>query len=467
MRKTTLTLGSPRSGRRHWYIGLAAISCVLLGGACQPAPSDGTPIGGEGGKGSGGAARGGAPGASGGAGSSSGGSGGATRSGGSTGAEGGSGGGSGGAGDPGDSGGGGSARGGSGGGDGSGGDRGADASGSGGASAGDGGAATGGAGGGGTPTAYKIYVGQTHAHSSLSKKSHDFVGTDGPAAGFMKAKAAGADFYFITDHVDFSPISPADFAMVKAAAEAATDATFVAAAGIEFHLSIHNEVNSFAIDLDADHVGKATKVTGYQYADYLKMKYPGAFMQWTHPLRSGLTNHTYSGRTAERDEVIALLELLNEDDDPMESAYHQALDQGWHIGPAAGHDNHGEKWFTLGTRTGVLATSLTRENIYDGLRQSRVFCSQDSKIRVWYDINGTVMGGTTPTAGAYTATVKIEGSTATKVEIVTKAGKVVTSGAPANGVWTADLTGVTAGGFYYARLTSGGGKTWTAPVWVQ
>ena len=41
------------------------------------------------------------------------------------------------------------------------------------------------------------------------------------------------------------------------------------------------------------------------------------------------------------------------------------------------------------------------------------------------------------------------------------------SGAPVNGLFTADLTGVTAGSFYYARLTSSGGKTWTAPVWIQ
>jgi hypothetical protein len=455
MTKPTACLDSPRSGQRQSHVRLAALSCLLLGGfACAPASS--TPIDGESGKGGGaGKSRGG----SGSGGSSNGGSGAGASGSADGGSPGGGGGGSG------------SSVGGSGG-AGSGGDAGgaskdgpADASGSGRASDAGARADTGGA--GQPPPAYKIYVGQTHAHSSLSKKSHDFVGTDGPAAGFAKAKAAGADFYFITDHVDFDPISPSDFAMVKAAAEAATDATFVAAAGIEFHLSINNEVNSYDIDLDADHVGKATKVTGYQYADYLKTKYPGAFMQWTHPLRSGLSNHTYAGRTAERDEVIALLELLNEDDDPMESAYHQALDQGWHIGPSAGHDNHGEKWFTLGTRTGVLATSLTRQNIYDGLRQSRVFCSQDSKIRVWYDINGSLMGATTPTAATYKATVKIEGSTASKVEIIAKAGKVVTSGVPTNGVWTTTLTGVTAGDFYYARLTSGGGKTWTAPVWVQ
>jgi hypothetical protein len=461
MTKPTACLDSPRSGRKRSRVRLAALSCLLLGSvACAPASgSGGTPIDGESGKG-------------GGAGKSGGGSGsgGSSKGGSAAGASGSGGGG----GSPGGRGGSGGSRnsGGGSGGAASGGDAGgasndgaADARGAGGTSAD--GARADDRGAAETPTAYKIFVGQTHAHSSLSKKSHDFVGTDGPAAGFMKAKAAGADFYFITDHVDFDPISPADFAMVKAAADAASDATFVAAAGIEFHLSINNEVNAYDIDLDADHVEKATKVTGYQYADYLKTRYPGAFMQWTHPLRSGLSNHTYTGRTAERDEVIALLELLNEDDEPMESAYHQALDQGWHIGPSAGHDNHGEKWFTLGTRTGVLATSLTRQNIYDGLRQSRVFCSQDSKIRVWYDINGTIMGASTPTAATYKATVKIEGSTASKVEIITKAGKVVASGAPGNGVWSADLTGVTAGGFYYARLISSGGKTWTAPVWVQ
>jgi hypothetical protein len=323
--------------------------------------------------------------------------------------------------------------------------------------------------GGVGPTVYKVFIGQTHAHSALSHKSHDFPGTDGPDVGFKTAKANGAQFYFITDHVDSGPISPADFDTVQKAAEAATDATFVALAGIEFHLT-KNEANSFAMELDADHVSQANKLTALQYAAYLKKKYPGSFMQWTHPNRDP---HPLTGRTPELDETIALLEILNDlYGDTADDDYNKALDNGWHIGPSAGHDNHGEIWFDFAKMEkpfimGVLATSLTKDNILDALRQSRCYASFDTKMRVWFDINGGVMGETTPMAATYKATVKIEGTTATKVEIITKGGKALTSGAPTNGVWTADLTGVVAGTYYYALLTSSPGKTWTAPVWVE
>jgi hypothetical protein len=316
------------------------------------------------------------------------------------------------------------------------------------------------------PSAYKVYLGQTHAHSVFSNVEHPVTG-DEPAAGFAKAKAAGADFYFITDHVGYEAITASMWQRTKEAADAATTATFVAGAGVEFILDGDNEMNSYAMELDANHTAQRTKLSGVAYADYLK-KYPGAFAQWNHPLRGGgIPPHSYTGRTPERDAAVALLELLAGSNSPMDAAYQQALDAGWHIGPAAGHDNHGGGWFALGTRTGVLATSLTRENIYDGIRQSRVFCTQDAGLKVWYDINGTIMGANAPMAATYKATVKIEGGKGvTKVEIVTKGGMVVTSGAPAAGTWSADLTGVTAGSFYFARLTGGGGKTWTAPVWI-
>jgi len=45
--------------------------------------------------------------------------------------------------------------------------------------------------------------------------------------------------------------------------------------------------------------------------------------------------------------------------------------------------------------------------------------------------------------GTVTATVRVEGTTVSSIEIVTRGGKVVTSGKPAGGVWTAALTGVT------------------------
>jgi hypothetical protein len=469
MTKSATCHSRPAFGRQS-YVNLAAVSCLLLGSvSCTPTPSDGqaqSRNGGSSNSGSGGQVLGGNGGAT-----SSGGTGGGGSGSESTGGNGGaSTGGSGGrtsGGTGGVSGGGSSGEGSGGGGASSGG-----SSGNGSGAKDAGGDAAGGASGGldtgaGAvgPSAYKVFIGQTHAHSDLSHKSHEFPGAEGPDVGFKKAKAAGADWFFISDHVDHGPISPADFDTIQKAAEAATDATFVALPAIEFHLS-SNEANSFNIELDSDHISQANKLTALQYAAYLKKKYPGSFMQWTHPNRGP---HPLTGRTPELDETVALLEVLNDlSVDIADDDYNKALDNGWHIGPAAGHDTHGEKWFGNDYMMGILATSLTKESVLDALRKSRCFASLDKKIRVWYDVNGAIMGDTTPMAAAYKATVKIEGSTASRVQIISKGAKSVAMAAQANGVWTADLTGVTAGSYYYALITSSGDKrTWTAPVWVE
>lgn len=313
-------------------------------------------------------------------------------------------------------------------------------------------------------SAYKVYLGQTHAHTSYS---FDTGGSSTPAQAFAAAKAKGADFYFITDHVDamYGTITPAQFQMTKTMAEAATDATFVAAAGIEFHLKI-NEINSFGFDFTEAHGKLSYKGNSADYLDALKV-IPGAFAQWNHPGRKPDLFDNFAGYTPERDAVISLLELLNGTDEVYPDEYQKALDAGWHIGPSAGHDNHGSDWFVANTRTGVLATSLTRDKLYEAIRQSRVFCSQDPGLKIVYDLNGSVMGTTIAPASTYKATVRIEGGKGvTKVEIISKGGIVVTSGAPAQGIWSADIAAKTEN-FYYARLTGPGSvKSWTAPVWV-
>jgi hypothetical protein len=315
--------------------------------------------------------------------------------------------------------------------------------------------------------AYKVYLGQTHAHSNLSRKSHDgFDGMEMPPEGFAKAKAKGADFYFITDHVKNSgSITPEDYQSIKAAALAATDATFVASAGIEYRLDV-NEVNMYGAEFDAAH-GTARR-TSEAYLDFLMTRPGGGFVQWNHPARKSAGEQKFAGYTPARDRLAALVEVLNGDESPAEASYQQALDLGWHVGPAAGHDNHGDGWFELPTRTGVLATALTLTEIHEAIRQQRVYCSQDPAWKIWYDVNGSIMGTTIAPAASYTATIKIQGgSKVTKVEIVAKGGAVVASGVPTEGVWTGVIP-AQVGNFYYVRLTgsSSGVRGWTAPVWV-
>lgn len=132
--------------------------------------------------------------------------------------------------------------------------------------------------------------------------------------------------------------------------------------------------------------------------------------------------------------AVALVEVFNGDDTPAVASYQKALDLGWHVGPAAGFDNHGDSWYELPSRTGVLAPALTRELILEAIPTERVCASQDPRAKIWYQLNGAIaiMGSTIEPAASYMGTVRIEGGSAvTKVELVGRAGRAAATGFPA------------------------------------
>jgi hypothetical protein len=74
-------------------------------------------------------------------------------------------------------------------------------------------------------------------------------------------------------------------------------------------------------------------------------------------------------------------------------SYLQYLNAGFRLAPTADQDNH---FITHGTatdhRTAVLAPSLTKANILDGIRQRRVYASQDKNLRIFFTINANPLG---------------------------------------------------------------------------
>src|SRR5688572_8493046 len=74
-------------------------------------------------------------------------------------------------------------------------------------------------------------------------------------------------------------------------------------------------------------------------------------------------------------------------------SYLQYLDAGFRIAPTADQDNH---FLTHGSatdhRTVVLAPALTKRDILDGIRQRRVYASQDRNLRVHFTIDGHPLG---------------------------------------------------------------------------
>ena len=83
--------------------------------------------------------------------------------------------------------------------------------------------------------AYHVYFGELHAHCTYS----DGMGT--PAGAYWSGRAAGLDFFTLTDHHNM--IAPWEWAATVAAADAADEpGTFVALAGYEFGWWYHMNV---------------------------------------------------------------------------------------------------------------------------------------------------------------------------------------------------------------------------------
>ena len=84
---------------------------------------------------------------------------------------------------------------------------------------------------------------------------------------------------------------------------------------------------------------------------------------------------------------------MNTFNTPGFQSYTRALDKGWHVAPTNNQDNHKGKWGDANTaRSVVLADSLTEENIYDAMRNCRVYATEDNDLNIYYTLDSYVMG---------------------------------------------------------------------------
>jgi hypothetical protein len=347
-------------------------------------------------------------------------------------------------------------------------------------------------------TAYNLYFGDLHTHTGYS----DGQGT--PWEAFAAAKRAGADFMATTDHVHYPygqiMLTPELWADTLLAAKSTTSKDFVAMAGYELWLPWAGEVNVYNTVEIYDETGNPG---GHGYNNGLQgsihealpslydwLAATGAIGQWNHPTyysgpfdmgfnESPMSNFfDFAYYTAARDQGMCVLENL-------ESAYYElsyiwALDAGWHVMPAANSDTHSANWISGSEiRTVLLAPSLSPENLYEAMRASRGYATQDENLRIYYTVNGAVMGSILSPTGTYQVSVQISdpdgAADAIKlVEIVSDHGAVVASMGfdSAKVQWTTTLTSDSAD-YFYVRVTTAsnlsgeeGVTAWTAPVWI-
>jgi len=242
--------------------------------------------------------------------------------------------------------------------------------------------------------AYNVYYANLHAHTVLS----DGIGT--PAEAYAHARdVAGIHILALTEHTHMLTVS--EFNELTAAAwQFSQPGVFVALAAQEYGiLTDFGHINIF------DAPSRNPQPTDNLPATYHWMNVNGAFGAFNHPNPDYGTNFENLAFHPEYVDAMRMIEVRNGlATRGYEEQYIQALDNGWRIGPTANQDNHEGHWgdqrnpYMSGRiyLTGVLADSLTTEEVLGAFRARRFFAMEvdppSDRIELDFRIDGSPMG---------------------------------------------------------------------------
>lgn len=333
---------------------------------------------------------------------------------------------------------------------------------------------------------YNIYFGQLHSHSSYS----DGSGTVNDAFNYAK-NTAKVDFLAVTDHSNsldnantsniLNGSGSAEWAGGHATADNYTDGNFVGIYAYEMTWSNGTgHINTFNTP------GFETRETAkYKNADGLKQYYdvlkqvPDSISQFNHPGQTFGDFNDFAYYDPQIDNLISLLEVGNGEGAvrssnyfPSYEFYTRALDKGWHVSPTNNQDNHLGLWGNANTaRTVILTDSLTRNSIYDAMRNMRTYATEDNNLRIKYTLNGEVMG-TILKQKPDSVNIKVEledpdNEILGNVSIISNGGKIVASQVIPTNKDTLEFSLAPDYSYYYVRVDQiDKDIAVTAPVWV-
>jgi hypothetical protein len=239
---------------------------------------------------------------------------------------------------------------------------------------------------------YNVYYANLHSHTALS----DGIGTPDEAFAYAR-DVAGIQVLAITDHTHM--LSPAEFNQLLSAADAYTqNGVFVALGAQEFgNLNDFGHINIF------DCAYRNPNPTDNLLATYSFIRTQGAFGGFNHPIYG--TNFNDLTFYPEYVDAIKAIEIRNGiRATGYDAQYIQALNNGWKVGPLADQDNHEGHWGDqqnpqMGYRiflNGILADSLTREEILGALRARRFYAMEvdppSDRIELDFRCDGSPMG---------------------------------------------------------------------------
>ncbi len=240
--------------------------------------------------------------------------------------------------------------------------------------------------------AYNVYYANLHSHTALS----DGIGT--PAEAYAYARdVADIDVLAITDHTHY--LTSAEWTQLRNAATAATaPGVFVALASQEF--GILNDFGHINIDDCAFLNPGSTENLLATYAFIQQVNAVGAF---NHPNPDYGTAFNNLEFYPEYESAMRMIEMRNGFySGDYEDRFNLALGNGWKLAPVANQDNHDGHWGDQLNHagrillTGILADSLTHDQITDAIHARRVFAMEvfpaSDRMELEFQVDGQQMG---------------------------------------------------------------------------
>ena len=317
-----------------------------------------------------------------------------------------------------------------------------------------------------------LFFGQLHSHSSLSS------GERSVEALFQQAALSpGLDFFAVTDHshsldggeqallgTDAGAVS-AGWARGRAAAAAVTNGEFVGLYGFELSWQQEKQLGH-AVVLATP--GFVTREKYPQHSTALPDFYddlagcPDAIGIFCHPGAMYGSFQNLAHASDHRNSALSLLEIGSGSDGLF--YYDLALSQGWFTAPAGPE----------GSRTAVLARSLTEEDLYDALRNRRVYATEDPDLGITYTLNGHILGSRLARRqvgelAELRVSLRDTGETgSTVLQVIVENGQVAAACTLPDASGEVRFTLPATHPYYYIKVIQADGDVAvTAPVWID